>query len=183
MSYILLPPEGGGANPYFKDPVVTVGDLPLTDDTGTIRLVETEGRIYWFDGASWVATPDGIGDLLTSYQDYTATNLGASTAWGYVTSISLTPGVWQVSGYVGFRQNSAVLSSACLAIVTTSTTAASFLGLPLTAPFMVTDADMVLPLFPQFFTVLTTTTYYLNTKLTYTGSPLQAGHLSAVRVG
>lgn len=51
-TYIELPPTG---SPYWKSPVATLADLPLTDPIGTVRLVEDENGIYWFDGATWIS--------------------------------------------------------------------------------------------------------------------------------
>lgn len=51
MSYIYLPPIGSG---FFQNPVATFGDLPASDVTGTVRLVQADGLLYYYNGSSWV---------------------------------------------------------------------------------------------------------------------------------
>lgn len=140
----------------------------LTADTGTVPAA----------GA--------IGETVTATQAAnTSTGVGASGTYGAVASVALTAGVWQLSGTVGFHENSAVLTVGYECGISASATGVGISEFDTTlAPYLTSGAnDAILPTPLVYVTIAAPGTYYLNTRFTYTaGSPQHRGRLIARRV-
>lgn len=143
--------------------------------------------------AALVAVTDGsaassgdIGQVITAQQaSATASNVAASTDWGYATSISLTAGSWLVFGVVAFDANGATLEEGLRAAISDSATGVSITDLDMvTHNHLVTDsADLSTTVPMAIINISSTTTYYLNTQFVYSaGSPMHYGRLRALRI-
>lgn len=49
----------GTFSPYWKPPVDTFGDLPITDPEASARIVKADARIYIWNGSAWVPSNEG----------------------------------------------------------------------------------------------------------------------------
>lgn len=57
---------------YWKDPVQTIGDLPVSDDDGACRVVRADESIYQYDATTttWIKVAgEGVGDMLKTVYD------------------------------------------------------------------------------------------------------------------
>lgn len=128
-----------------------------------------------------------IGEVLTATQSsVTTTNVGSTGAYGYVISLSVTAGIWQAWGVVQFQENGATLTGGLQAGITTSTTGSGINALETVLLngliSSTTDAIASTPL--QTLNISGTTTYYLNTKFSYSaGTPKHAGTITFRRIG
>ena len=205
-SYISL---GAGGADTWTTSVATVGDLPATGAAGEVKLVRATGGVYFWNGAAWALVSSGAGSIdiedLVSFTDgtlaaagliterisnsqttATGSGIGTSGNFGNVLSISVTAGRWVLSGVAGFDDNGATLTTALEAGISNSATGA---GLTIadvikddTVSGSTVSRSMVVP--ELFVSLNATTTYYLNTKFTYSaGSPQHYGKLAARRVG
>jgi hypothetical protein len=133
------------------------------------------------------AVPVGmLGEQIRSAQT-SSTNFPASSVLGDLTSITLTPGVWDVSLSIWTTLNAAICTSVFGGIGTVAGNSSTglaggdtaFEGPPPTANYNSTFA------IPQWRVLVTAnTTYYLKYAAIYSsGTPQARGRLSAVRVG
>ena len=137
------------------------------------------------DGSSITS---GIGQEITSsVSSASATGIGATAEWGDVTSITITAGLWSISGVVGFNENGATLTdSMCCGIKsTTGNSVPAFGDYCQYNELISSTADLIAPI-PTVAVNLGTggATYYLKTKFTYTaGAPKHYGKITARRIG
>lgn len=201
---------GSGGADSWRESVATVGDLPATGATGEVKLVRGTGTIYYWNGSAWAVigatvgaidiediTPitDGsnagvneITEVLSSSQtSATGTGVGATGVYGNVVSVSVTAGRWILSGVAGFDDNGANLTTALEGAISASATGAGLTIADVTKDDSIVGGSSVNRSFvvPDLYISLSgTTTYYLNTKFTYTsGSPQHFGKLQARRIG
>jgi hypothetical protein len=127
-----------------------------------------------------------ISEVLTASQvTSTATGVGATTVYGNVTSLAITAGRWRVFGVAAFVQNGAVLTGGLQAGISTSS---SGVGLnefdTQLSGLNGTGVDLLLYTPELIINIASTTTYFLNTKFTYSsGSPQHRGKITALRIG
>lgn len=127
-----------------------------------------------------------IGEIITSsVTSATTTGVGATGVYGNVTSISLTAGVWLLTGVAGFQENGATLTTSLSAGFSTSSSGGTLGTLdPAVYNNLVSStSDLVAPVPDLDVNISSTTTYYLNTRFFYTaGTPKHYGKISARRV-
>lgn len=132
------------------------------------------------------ATAGNVGEyvesLVTSY-----TNIpGATTAWADLTSISLTAGDWDVTGFVDWSLNGSVQTVAQIGISTTSGNSSTGLvdGNNMATLVIATAAQNRAGVIPSYrMSLAGTTTVYLKLNATYTvATPQYVCRLSARRV-
>lgn len=127
-----------------------------------------------------------IGEIITSsVASFTGTGVGATGAWGAVTSISLTAGAWMVSGVVGFGIGTADLTTGFFAGLSASATGAGIGDFDQSVnTYILSGSDnsqLTTP--PLFVDISATTSYYLNSKFYYTaGAPEHKGKIQAIRI-
>lgn len=199
----------GGADTWLES-VATSGLLPAIGATGQVRLVRDTGSVVYWNGASWSAisagagaidisdivsivdgSQGGVGELteIISNSQTTATSggVGATTVYGSAISINVTAGRWVINGVAGFTDNGALLSGSLDAGISNSAT-----GIGLTIADIVSDDSLTggaaltrsYPVPEVVVSLNATTTYYLNTKFSYSsGTPQHFGKLVARRVG
>lgn len=127
-----------------------------------------------------------VGEYVVSAVSTAANVPGATTAWGDLTSISLTAGDWNVTGCVYVSLNSATCTLASAGISTTTGNASTGLNLgdnyfigP--APTSTIGSDFQIPEYR--LSLAATTTVYLKANCTYSaGNPQSVCRLSARRV-
>lgn len=115
----------------------------------------------------------------------TVTGVGATTVYGAVTSLTLAAGRWLITGSVGAALNGATMTTYTIAGISGSATGVGIDALDvLSVPSVPTSgADISLSLLPKYVDISSETTYYLNTKFTYSaGTPKHYGKLVALRV-
>ena len=56
-SFIGMPSNGSR---YWRDSVATVGDLPASATDGEIRYVQSEDKLYAFNGTTWAVAGNNI---------------------------------------------------------------------------------------------------------------------------
>lgn len=200
----------GGADTWVES-VPTVGDLPSQGADGQVRLVRGTGTLYYWNGSAWavvgavvsggidiediISFVDGstasAGEitetLSTSQASATATGVGATGTFGNVVSVAITAGRWIVTGVAGFDDNGANLTTAVEGGISASATGAG-LGIDdVIKDDSITGAATVNKSYPVpnlYVSLGSTTTYYLNTKFTYSsGSPRHFGKIVARRIG
>lgn len=138
---------------------------------------------------SGTAVPAGmIGELKSATT--TAQNAAASATYLALTSISLTPGTWLISGYANFIANGATMNITAGSEVLVSNTSAAvgdsvlmltriLAATPSTAATEQTEGSTI----PYLISINSTTTYYLNALTRYTaGTPLIRGGITAIRI-
>jgi len=124
-----------------------------------------------------------IGELITAQAAANSVALVTTTA-KTITSISLTPGIWDVSGGVQMNGGAGTASSLSGGINTTTnnlgTVAVNYFDGSL---FLigVRDGSAIIP--PYRYTLSTTTTIYLVGYAAFTGTCNAGGRISATRVG
>lgn len=182
MSYIYLPPTG---SIYWSNPVNALVDLPAADTTGTVRLVKNLGILYWFNGVTWESTQDAspVSTLSTAtVAANTTTGIGATGTYGAVTSLSLGVGFWQIQGQVGFNENGAAITSSLTCGISDSATGVGISEFNTSVvPFILgATIDPMLATPVVYANLAVTTTYYLNSRFSYTsGTPQHRGRLQA----
>lgn len=129
------------------------------------------------------------GNLGQEIRSYQSTNVAfpATGSYGDITSILLTPGVWDVNALAYANIGTATgLTSWTIGISTTSGNSAAGLTFGDSAsiclpPTATTDTNASIP--PYRVKITSNTTHYLKYNATYaTGTPQSRGRLSAVRV-
>jgi hypothetical protein len=131
-----------------------------------------------------------IGEVLIS-KVTTSTNAPATNTKLELTTLTLTPGTWLLSGGITYLRNSSTPSAGNHTVaITTSTTASSIdSSAQLEAGFEVVNtvntstARYVYAMAPAVVTVTSNTTYRLNCLALYSaGTPQWRGHIQAVRI-
>lgn len=199
--------HGAGAESW-RQSVPAVGSLPATGALGDVRLDRTTGGFYYWNGSAWapttaalgstkitdltaetggaVAAAGEIGEIITAEQAAaTATGVGATGVWGNAISIVLTAGVWEIIGVAGFKENTGVLDTALQAAISDSSSGVGLSALDSAVlPYLISaTSDAVSPVPPKLVNITIGTTYYLNTKFSYTaGQPQHYGRLTARRI-
>lgn len=159
MTYIVVPDPGGTL------PVITPANItPITDGT----------------------TPNP-GELFeTVYADNPAlsnTDVGASGAWGFATTVNLGAGRWEIYGVARFDEAGAVLTDTIAAAISDSQTGATIqpFDAQQISPFLVGQSNFILTPILRV-SIAANTDYYLNTRFNYTsGAPEHAGAIWAKR--
>ncbi len=155
---------------------------------GTYVLVGPNATLASLQSVTDGSTPASgqIGELLSSdVPAATTTGVGATTVYGSVTSLSLSPGRWILYGNVGFKANSATMNPGYSCGVSASATG---VGLSVTdtflSPLTPASLDAIVGAPSIFAYISVTTTYFLNSKMSYSaGSPQHYGKLYALRIG
>lgn len=202
---------GTGGADTWADSVATAAELPATGALNEVRLVSDTGAVMYWNGSAWASTAGGGGGA-TDIEDLTAftngssagaglitqvitaaqptansSNVGATGVFGYAVSISVTAGRWVVTGVAGFEDNGALLSGAIEATITNTSTAGGVTADSVAKDDSITGGSALSRSFvvPEIvISISSTTTYYLNTKFTYSsGSPLHYGKITARRIG
>lgn len=153
-----------------KEPTITPGTATqYWDGTKSWKTLEMAALLPVTAGTA--AATGRIGEIIPAQvSSLTATGVASSGAWGSVTSITLTPGVWEIYGVCGLSQGTSLLSGVVGAGVSTSSIgvgidpfdAVSFSSTLLSAG----EAMVNTPL--KVVSISSNTTYYLNSKFTYT---------------
>ena len=175
----------------------TIADLPtansgvLTTDSSGVPSIDTTNFVRQTTGMQVkgnntnTAPPAGfLGEQIRStVATGSAITLSNGTA-ANVTSISLTAGIWDVSGIIGFNGNVTGTTYIC-SISTTSATGGTQgdnqINFP-TSPTAVSDSCLSLPSYR--LTLAGTTTVYLVAQGNFTAGTLKAyGRISGTRMG
>lgn len=159
-----------------------VGAQLTVIDTGKIWRKNTAGS----SNAGW----GSIGDVVQSTVVLGSAVSLSSNSQTNVTSISLPPGEWEVSGNVAFdfggsatasRSQASISQTSATMDITTGGAFAS-VGLPSTAAQANSSSNMSVHVSPIRISLSTTTTIYLVTRVTFgAGSAAAYGHIKAVR--
>jgi len=155
-------PNGGGTPGIVRIIGTTTNDTPTAGDVG-----------------------EEISSTISTYTDYTTT-----ATYQNVTSISLTPGDWDISAFFVYSSNSATITAASNGIFVISTTTASAAGATegLNIAYVPQAALLGTSKFsdsitPYRVSISSNTTYYLNTQATFTvGNPQFVGSIRARRI-
>ncbi len=126
-----------------------------------------------------------IGEILTGTQAAdTSTGVGATGAWGSVTSVALTAGSWEITGAVGFKENGATLTDFIACGISDSATGVGINEFDTNmAPNLFTGSDTILRLSGIYVDIAAPATYYLNSKFNYSlGGPQHRGRIKARRL-
>jgi hypothetical protein len=162
------------------------GAVNLSSTLAVTSAITATGGIVGSDGTA-DATAGNVGQYVSSVVS-SLTSGAASGVWNDMTSISLTAGDWDITGYGSWHANSATGITRCaLGISTTSgnnssglTQGNNMFDTP-TAPNGSADLSMAIPVYRV--RVSSTTTYYLKNTMTYSaGTPQYQGRISARRV-
>lgn len=139
------------------------------------------------DTSGTPAASGTIGEILTATQaTNTATGVGASGVYGNVISLSVPAGRWALFGTAAFVENGAVLTTGLQCGVSASASGAglSEFDTALSPGLLSGTSDLIMPTPRVFVDLSATTTYYLNTKFSYTsGTPQHRGKITAERIG
>lgn len=159
--------------------IVSIGTIGTTFAGNVIAGVQT----------ALAAVSGQVGELISATNS-TYTNAAATGAYGNITSVTLTPGDWDISGFVTLSANGSTLTVTANSVATISTTTASAAGTTeglgdIAYVSQVLNAasgkdSFVLRLQVN---ISATTTYFLNAQSTYTlGNPQFVGGLTARRL-
>jgi hypothetical protein len=188
--------DAKGTTYWYETPVATLASLKTSVDaklplaggtmTGNIVFNPTTAGITGTTTNDDAA--DGtVGRYVTSFQ--AATNAPATTAWGDLTSISLTAGDWDVTVEALSARNGATQSRAAVGASTTTGNSATGLTLGDTSTQWTAQSTASMPEFGPLvvsnirFSLAATTTVYLKYSADYTaGTPTCRGRISARRV-
>lgn len=88
--------SGGGGSAFWADPVANFAALPLTDDTGTVRLTLNDGAVYWWDGVAWDLVNTELGVTDSNSIDLTLTS-GNLTADARISATAATAGFFKAT--------------------------------------------------------------------------------------
>jgi len=168
-----------------KEPAISAGT--------TSQYWRGDKSFQTLDVAALLATVAGtaagsgqVGEVLTATQaTNTTTGVGATGVYGAATSIALTAGAYYVTGTAGFNENGAVLEAGLQAGISASATGVglSEFDTALTPALISSTSDTLLATPGVFVDIAAPTTYYLNTKFTYSaGSPRHRGRIKAWRI-
>lgn len=168
-----------------KEPAITAAttaDYYRGDKTFQPLNVAALGVVT--DGSS--AASGKIGEILAASQaTNTTTGVGATGAFGSVTSVSLTAGVWEIDGVIAFNENGSVLTTALEGAISASATGVGITDFDrCVLPNLISStSDALSPVPSQVVSISSTTTYYLNSKFYYTaGTPRHRGRIIARRI-
>lgn len=153
--------------------------VPSIDTTNFVR--QTTGMQVKGNNTNTAPPAGFLGEQITSgYVSYGALSNGTPVN---VTSISLTAGVWDITGMIFFNMSSAVQSQVATSVSTVSATLQGNVG-DQTSNANATQGQAT-PIVPAFRVLLSsTTTYYLVGQANFSaGTASAAGRISAVRVG
>ncbi len=184
--------------------LVSIGDTTEATAIGTAGLVTASGASVAKRSFLGTIGSSFKGNVLAGVQDGTATAAGqvgevlsstvsgvavaGSGGVGNVTSVSLTPGDWLISGNVVITGGATGLTSgstAKMSIVTTTATNGTSGSTMTQGSVLALLANGLFELsIPQVrVNISATTTYYLTEEVTYiSGSPVAAGTLIATRI-
>lgn len=127
-----------------------------------------------------------IGEIVTStVAANTTTGVGASGAYGNVTSITLQAGAYVIEATAGLNENAATLTTGLQCGISDTADGSSINEFDtFLAPFLISStSDAILHTPDVLVNISTPTTYYLNTKFTYTaGTPRHRGRIRATRI-
>ena len=116
----------------------------------------------------------------------TTSNVGSTGTWGYAISESLAAGRWLIWGVAGFAENGAVLTTSLSAGISSSSTGSGIDEFQTAQmPYLISgSADAILTTPFLDVTLVSPTTYYLNTRFYYTsGTPKHRGRITALQIG
>lgn len=159
MTYIVVPVKGGGGGA-----TALRGLVPVTDGSA--------------------ASLNEIGYIETAQvTSLTASGIGATGAWGSVTSVTIPAGVWMLQGIAQVFENDAPLTQVIKIGISSSASGAGIgtFDQTIIAPQLTgAPIQQITPLVKV--NIVGSTTYYLNTFFNYaSGSPQHAGILWAIR--
>lgn len=168
-----------------KEPAITAGTTSqYWRGDKTFQTLEVAALVPVTDGSS--AASGKIGEILTASQaTNTTTGVGATGAFGAITSLAVTAGVWELSGTAAFNENGAVLTTALEAAISDSATGLTVSDFDrVVLPNLISStSDALSPVPTMVVSVNAPTTYYLNSKFYYTaGTPRHRGRLVARRI-
>jgi hypothetical protein len=137
------------------------------------------------DAAASGIIGEEVNGIVSTYTDFTTT-----ATYQNITSITLTAGDWDLSGFFTYSSNSATITAASNAIFVISTTTASAAGATegRNIAYVPQAALLGTSLFsdsiaPYRVSISGTTTFYLNAQATFTlGNPQYVGGLRARRI-
>jgi len=128
------------------------------------------------------AYPVLAGDVGEVQENNGSATLTTATALA-ITSITLTPGVWDISGMASFSGATMTDYPRINILSTPNTISGVTLGVNSVYAPMLTGQYVCLALTPRKVAVTTTTTYYLNAWATFSaGSPIAYCGIHAVRI-
>lgn len=150
----------------------------------TFQTLQVSAMTAVTDGSA--AAVGKIGEILTASQaSNTTTGVGSTGTYGSVVSLALTAGVWRVHGTAGFNENGAVLTTALECGISASATGVAISEFNTTInPYLISSTSDALFSTPMVdVNIASPTTYYLNSKFTYTsGTPRHRGKITAIRI-
>lgn len=137
------------------------------------------------DGSA-VAT-GAINETITASQaSNTSTGVGSTGVYGSPISVSFTAGRWMIWGICGFSQNGATLTTGLQCGVSASSSGSGLneFDTSLSNALISSTSDLLLQTPPIFANLSGSTTYYLNSKFSYTsGTPQHRGKIIGLRIG
>lgn len=154
-----------------------------TINTTTQNLRVTAGGEYKGRGTNTAPSATMLGEEVRSYLAEASGVSLTTAAAANVTSISLTPGIWDVNGIVMFGGGPVTGTATGASIVTTSATTGTQGDNYITSPIVSTILDYGIAI-PQYrISLNATTTVYLTAIAIFTvGAVVAYGRISAVRV-
>lgn len=165
----------------------TTADKLTMSRTGNLTIGTTNSIVGTATNNS--ATAGNIGEEVNSAIS-TYTNYTTTATYQAVTSITLTAGDWDITGFLTYSSNSATITAASNAVFLIGTTTASATGvtegvniayIPQAALLGTSKFSDVIG--PYRVSLSGSTTYYLNTQATFTiGNPQYVGSLRARRI-
>jgi len=173
---------------YIASPfVITRSSSAVSIGGASLPPSAFPGNTIWGVQNGSSASAGQVGEVISSYGS--GVNAAASGSSGNVTSISLTPGDWLISGNVNVAPNTSTgltaNSTYGVSIVTTSAgTGATGLTQFITTIGNLTATGNYSVAIPMYHIVISsTTTYYLTAYCSYVaGTPQYYGNITAVRL-
>lgn len=188
----------GGAATITNGATLAVSNAPIAGTNCTITnaysIWAQAGKVRFDGGISGVTDASSagsglVGEMINSNIS-TYTNYSTTATYQAITSITLTPGDWDLSAFFTLSTNSSTVTTSANAMFVISTTSASASGA--TEGFNIAYIPQAALLGasrqsgsinPYRVTISSSTTYYLNTQATFTlGNPQFVGNLRARRV-
>lgn len=174
-------------NLFISSPTNT-GDLYIrdTDQSGFGLKMNHGAQSVQIKGSTTSETTcsDCYGAELTT-TTIIFSNVAATSQYGNVVSMSLTPGVWNLGGNVVMTANGATISSSTVAIsINSGNTTTDHVETVNQLPYRpaVSGADITLSIPRYRLSLASTTTVYLKTRADYSvATPQAKGHLYAER--
>jgi len=179
-----LKSAGGSANPSYA--AIAQADVTglTTSDTPTFAAVTLTNGVT----AQSAAGTYGSGFLLntaeTNNNTFSTTNVGATGAYGYATSVTLPAGGWLVFGVFGAAVNGAVLTYFMAGGLSDAADGSTLTANDIVKiPALISGDDTQFSLAPKVFESDGTKTVYLNTLFNYTsGTPQHRGRIMRIRI-